>query len=411
MAMPGKVPSPGSHFSTSIRVILEKARPSIDVNTATGNVYYSADDHAPWTAIGNNAHVRFVKRGGRTSLWVNNKDTKALVLFFRSGSSSGPLSWHGAFYRGAFRIHAENELLSLTNIVPLELYVAGVIGAEMGEHWPLEALKAQAVASRSYAIFRISQPRSSWYDLESTVQDQVYRGIITPSTNLDLAVKQTEGMILKENGRVLPALFHSRCGGQTDAPKTVWNSEKGNSAESVTCPGCRERRSAWVAAVPIIDILRRLNLPREPLAFAVSKVERAPSGRVQSLTLSADGQKRTLGSNEFRSLFGYQKIKSALFRWKVAHESLVLEGEGSGHGVGMCQWGAKYLADQQKDFRYILRHYYPMRSLENLNGVETAPKALTWYAPLPMRKDVQPNHTTFKWVFSSATIRRERMVD
>ncbi len=416
MAMPGKIPSPKPNFNTTIRVILEKAQKALQVRTARGNVYYSFDDRPPWIPVGNEANLRLLKRTGRVSIAVNGRDTRALVLFFRAGSSSGPLSWRGAFYRGAFRVHTEKEQLSLTNLLPLELYVTGVIGAEMGEHWPIEALKAQAVAARSYALHRVLQPRSSWYDVESTVQDQVYRGIQNPQKNLELAVKETEHLVLKENGRVVQTLFHSRCGGQTDAAKAVWNNEKRESSDSVSCPGCRERRHAWSMAVPVADILRKLNLPSSPLAFAISRVERATSGRIQNLTISADDEERTLGSNEFRSLFGFQKIKSALFRWKVSNESLMIEGEGAGHGVGLCQWGTKYLADRGKDFRKILSHYYPGKILEASGGVTEPGRALSWFAPIrpqplpnPSRLGVLPNRTSFRWVFDSATTRRARV--
>lgn len=416
MAMPGKIPTPKPNFNTSVRVILEKAQKAIQVRTAKGNVYYSFDDRPPWIPLGNEANLRVIKRNGRASIAINGRDTRALVLFFRAGSSSGPLSWRSAFYRGGFRVHFEKELLSLTNIVPLELYVTGVIGSEMGEHWPQEALKAQAVAARSYAIQRVLAPRNSWYDLESTVQDQVYRGIQNPQKNLELAVKDTEGLVLKENGRVIQALFHSRCGGQTDAAKAVWNNEKRATADSVLCPGCRERRYAWSMAVPVVDILRKLNLPSSPLAFAVSRVERATSGRIQNITISADDEHRTLGSNEFRSLFGFQKIKSALFKWKIANDALMIEGEGAGHGVGLCQWGAKYLADQGKDYRAILHHYYPGKVLEPHTGTTESTRALSWYAPIRRqptltlsRSSVLPNHTSFRWVFDSATTRRARV--
>lgn len=417
-----KLANPSVNFSTTIRVLLAKAQNprGTALKIDKGNLFYSPDDRAPWKRVGPDALLQVIQRRGRNSIGVNSEDSQSPVIFFRGGTNSGPLAFLGRWYRGAIRVHIEEDTLNLVNLLPLEQYLVGVIDAEMGESWPLEALKAQSVAARSYAMFRLSQPKNPWYDIESTVQDQVYHGVRLSSipAKSQKAVAATQGQVLTESGKVCRALFHARCGGQTETAQSVWNRGSGATGdESVLCPGCQKRRFDWRVQIPVTQILRRLKFPDEDHDLTIRNVKRASSGRVVDFIVESSQNSRKVTSDEFRSLIGYEKLKSSFFSWRFDNHTMQIDGRGAGHGVGLCQWGARYLANLGKDYLAILRHYYPRLRIEDGPSLSVSNRALSWSERTPSqsvrslsRSDVLPNRTSFQSVFAAASTRRSRSV-
>lgn len=355
-----------AHTNTSISVLLAKGKGPHSVAIQSGKLFYSYEDHAPWRETDASLRVHVVEKKGRVSLSLNGRDSLSPVLWLRPGARSGRLRYDGRIYRGAFRLQIMKEGILLTNVVPVEDYLVGVLAAEMGESWPNEALKAQAVSARTYAYYRLLHPRSADYDIDSSIQDQAYRGDEDsrfPSPRLQSSVTQTQGLVLLEGGKLTPALFHSRCGGHTDSSAYVWRGEKRRLEEAVECPGCRKNRMEWDTAMPVRALLDRVHLPGSIDSFSIRDIERSPSGRVMSVTLTASDREKRLTGDELRALVGYARMKSARFDWTIGEEGIRFQGQGAGHGVGLCQWGARYLATQGKDYSAILKHYYPLRKV------------------------------------------------
>lgn len=258
----------------------------------------------------------------------------------------------------------------------LETYIEGVLPAEMPVSWPIEALKAQAVSARSFVLRQAWERRNKDYDVESTVFDQMYRfvdGLKHPewTEKLRQAVNETRGEILLDRRRhVLKAFYSADCGCQTEDPKFVWG--KLDSYESVKDPSCQFRSpTRWSFNLDREEVrnklLAALKLPDDSSLRALHIGGRTPSGRVARVVAAVDidGSSRsfTISSQEFRKIFGFEKIQSTDFKINWLGKQLQIDGEGSGHGVGLCQTGAKTFAEGGSDYRTILKTYYPKANL------------------------------------------------
>lgn len=242
-----------------------------------------------------------------------------------------------------------------------ENYLKVVIPSEMPQSWPLEALKAQAVASRSYVEARRLNRSSADWDVESTIADQVFdlrksRAIEDLPPNLIKAVEETAGQLLVDDrGQIQQAYFHSDCGGQTERAFFAWGVKDGTqSVRDLSCPTTPAGR--W-----------RLELTREELSLALGYpveglrlISQSPAGRVTRLMVKKPaGESVLLGGERLRQLVGFERLKSTRFKVQATPSGYRFEGLGFGHGVGMCQWGARALALQGKNHLEILAHYYP----------------------------------------------------
>lgn len=268
----------------------------------------------------------------------------------------------------------------------LEEYLKGVLPSEMPAHWPLEALKAQAVAARSYAISRIQERRTERFHVEASILDQVYQfenflGISTENQKkIKRAVEATQGMVLSQpGGRVHKSFYHSHCGGHTEVAERVWGRSQKNrdvatrTVEDSQCALTRSFKWSFVKSKERLKSRLASHLsgsdPTERGSIAdVTPMGVSGSGRVSHLNFEwADGSISKISTQEFRSLMGFNLVKSTLFELSWDGEVLRLEGRGHGHGVGMCQHGARFMAQAGADHQSILNRYYPQAHLAYLN--------------------------------------------
>ena len=287
-----------------------------------------------------------------------------------------PTPYDLEIFRGAHRG------LDVIARLDLETYLLGVLPAEMPISWPLESLKAQVVAARSFALRQARVRRKEPFDVEATISDQVYRflGEVKRQPELELklkrAVEETRGQVLRDHRRkILMAYYSADCGCRSENPKFVWGDVKHRveAFDSVRDPSCDLRRpTSWTIRLgreEVHDrILTALNLPAQSSLKALHVGGRTPSGRVArvAVSLGVDGQPRRsdLSAQEFRRAFGYQRIQSADFSMRWFGDELQIVGRGSGHGVGLCQRGARSLAESGRTYREILKTYYPRASLD-----------------------------------------------
>jgi stage II sporulation protein D len=267
----------------------------------------------------------------------------------------------GRRYRGRLRAVARGGEIYIVNHLPLEMYLGGTLGGEMSPAWSMEALKAQAVAARSYALHRREKPRNALYDLDSSTDDQVYLGVAGESPRSWTAVRETAGVYLATGGSAADIHYHSRCGGETESAASVWGSTR-TSAARIPCPFCRRFPYRWHAAWSPAEFLRKLGLPPSD-RVAVLPVYQSPLGRVQEVEVATPSVRRRLPSDALRRMLGYTRLKSSRFAIQHTGREIRAEGVGSGHGVGMCQYGAKYLAEKGAKYSEILSHYYPRNPL------------------------------------------------
>jgi stage II sporulation protein D len=271
------------------------------------------------------------------------------------------VSVNGKGYRGVVEISAAEKGLQVVNELPLEDYLVGLINCEISSQWPMEAVKAQAVIARSYAIFQRDARKGAPYHLESTVMDQVYEGCDIEDSRAARGVKETAGEVLTFNGAIIQAFYHSNCGGHTEASENVWG-YKLPYLTGVTCRYCQNVNSYhWDQKIS----LKKAEAQLKAAGFNISGLRdirlgaRNNSGRITVLFLSGTRGKISVPAVAFRKALGYSVIKSTNFDVRVEDDNLLISGNGNGHGVGLCQWGAKQRAADGFDYREILSYYYP----------------------------------------------------
>jgi stage II sporulation protein D len=360
-ALPGKAVAATFHSNTPIRVLLDRSTQTLSIKSMTKKLYIKEGVNASWREINGVLQIMSVKNKNEIKAYSSHFQGPAQTVFVRGGPyPSDKLSYKTSIYRGALRIEAMKDGLSVTNVLGLDDYLLGTLGREMAASWELEALRTQAVASRTYALFMMSYPKNALYDVEATTQDQVYGGVLAETERVREAVHSTAGQYLSLNHRAIKAYFHSRCGGTTETAQTVWNEKRGEHKNRVACAYCQKNPYVWTSSVPITEFLASLELPASvSKPFSLLPLQKTPSGRISSIHLSSGSTSKKITGDELRNALGYQRIKSTQMKWKIDGDELHFQGVGAGHGVGMCQWGARYLAKQGKTYKEILLHFYP----------------------------------------------------
>lgn len=258
------------------------------------------------------------------------------------------------------------ELL-VVHPLPLETYVAGIVSSELPHKWPLEAMKVQAVAARTYAVWQKYRRLDLPYHMESTVLDQVYHGAQREHEDAHRAVAETYGMLLVHGRRPARAYFHSSCGGHTESAAEGWGTPLPYLPGS-PCGFCDiATRFRWKARVSKKDLdgafSRLLGEPVEDIRV----LSRTKTDRLKAVEVRGRKKKQRITGADLRRLVGYNKIWSTLVtRLDVGAGGLVVDGRGAGHGVGMCQWGARGMVEKGHSFDEALLRYYPGAELRRM---------------------------------------------
>jgi len=293
---------------------------------------------------------------------------------------------NGKPYRGAMEIIASENpgsLLAL-NLIHVEDYLKGVVPAEMGRltRKEVEALKAQAVAARTYSLSRLGQHAEGKYDLEVSVVDQIYVGVEGEDPLVNQAIELTAGEVLTYEGKLIHAYYHANCGGRTEYIEKVWNKPEESYLISIDdadfCSWSKnysweERWSEGALRRNIQNYLGEHKISSNGesgrlLDLQVKK--RSPSGRIELLEVVTDKGSYRIPGDEIRWILGRGNepgsiLPSTLFDLIIERKEegdiqwIVARGRGNGHGVGMCQTGAIGMAREGYSYREILTHYYP----------------------------------------------------
>jgi stage II sporulation protein D len=270
-------------------------------------------------------------------------------------------------YRGMLEVTCRKEgvdevRLQVVDELPLETYLVGLINSEISSKWPPEAIKAQAVVARTYALYQKLKRSDSPFHLTNTHMDQVYTGAKAEDMASFRAVKETAGEILSFNGEPALALYHSNAGGETEAAEDVWVTDYPY-LKAVKSPYDKGKPDfSWELSLSggtLGVLLKKAGYGiEEPVSITVKK--RSPTGRVKSIVVKDGfGDSLTFSGEELRKAMGYAILRSTLFNVEEDEGGFVFKGRGSGHGVGLSQWGAKGMAENGFDYREILEHFYP----------------------------------------------------
>jgi stage II sporulation protein D len=305
-----------------------------------------------------------IKRG-KEGLLVNGQNVTVLIAV-----SPAVLQVNGKGYRGKLEIRPADKGLLVVNELPLEDYLVGLINCEISSQWPIEAVKAQAVIARSYAMYQKAARKTSLYQLESSVMDQVYEGSDIEDSRAARGVKETLGEVLTFDAKVIQSFYHSNCGGHTEASENVWGAAIPY-LSGVDCKYCLLAPSVkWEQLIS----LKKLETSLKSGGFPVPGLKeikcgaRNRSGRIKDISLVHGKGTSVVSAVNFRKAVGYTVIRSTNFEVKVVGEDVRFSGSGYGHGVGLCQWGAKQRAGDGFEYREILTYYYPGAKLEKIYG-------------------------------------------
>jgi stage II sporulation protein D len=322
--------------------------------------------------------------GEAAPLWTGSPAETLRLLPEEPGWSG----WSGRWYRGSFRVHASRaDGLTLVNEVELESYLRGVLPSEIGNPpaAEYEAVKAQAVAARSYTLSYIGRRAELGFDLYATVEDQVYEGTKRENAPSDRALKETRGEVAVSDGLPVRALYSSTCGGRTSNVEDVWpwpwtsylrSVRDVDGDDSAYCS--RSGTYRWTESWTVTEFLSlvRAYAPEEGVPASAlagdlvdARVEtRSRCGRVAELAIETTTGKAILRGDRIRWVLrrpgGKAILRSSFIKIGVARdeegkpERVVVSGAGNGHGIGLCQTGALGMARSGRGYREILRHYY-----------------------------------------------------
>lgn len=252
-----------------------------------------------------------------------------------------------------------NGKFDVISLIEFNEYLAGVVTGEMPSSWPLEALKAQAVVARSYALSKIAERQDQIYHLESDHLDQVYRA--QSSKKARAAVLATDGVVLKKrSGGILKAYYHADCGGHTVDASSVWGSGEYNSGTAKD-PWCASRHShRWSHEMDLAEFSRKLQIKEQEIAVRSYFAPQSQVVKIGSLVISIQ---------RLREMFGFFNLRSSISKIELNEDtsdksSIKISGQGFGHGAGLCQWGTRDQVRAGRTYLQVLKHYYPRAKIE-----------------------------------------------
>lgn len=278
------------------------------------------------------------------------------------------LEWNKNTYVGTFYIFPlSNQRFNLVEFIPLENYLQGVLPYEMSPSWPVEALKAQAVAARTYTLKSLENVKTKTFDLYSDVRSQMYKGTGKKYDNVTKAVNETKGEVLKYNGKLFFTYYHANCGGGTDDVRS-WNF-KANALKTLEGASCKfdahSKSYTWSMDIPRSKVEKYAQSAGLNGKLKNMKVSNKTStGRATHLTISTNKGSKTVPCPQFRLATGIRSCK--ITKISLTSGYVHFQGKGYGHGVGMCQDGANGMAKQNYNYKQILKHYYPHSTLTKI---------------------------------------------
>jgi stage II sporulation protein D len=357
IVLSGVFPLPSAEARDSIRVLILRDVPTVKV-AAEGLKLSDLKTGQPFFKNRKFTSLIFEREPGAR---VRLRGQNLLAPGFLVESTGSHFRINGRSYRDYLQIlPGPNQDLWVINVLPLEEYLVGLINFEISSQWPMEAVKAQVIAARTYAYYQRGNRSGEPYDVDSGVSDQVYGGTGKEDARSRKAVEDTRGELLFYQGSPIFSVYSACCGGKTESGEYMW---------AGVFPYLRGVECAYCLDSP--HFLWNFSIDGEQLASALgsgtvlgSRVlgleigERSPSRRVLTLLIQSERARQMIPGKDFRRLLGYDQLRSTNFIVKQNEGVFHFSGLGWGHGVGFCQWGAKGMADAGADCRTILRSYY-----------------------------------------------------
>lgn len=385
------LPSAEAASGVTIRVLLTAEANQVEVQ-ADGAVLVSGTDGrgrqlpSPLMVTAGNTGLllsgaassldRLSIHGGRTGLVVGLVQTTAAAGKTPAGGAAGVGTLTKWTVSGSLQIIQHGRQLMVVNEVDLEDYTKGVVPGEVSAGWHAEVLKAQAVAARTYALYQRTMSAGRDYDVVAGVQDQVYQGRQGVDERILRAVEETRGFVMGFQGRPIYAAFSSTAAGPTEDALNVWSKDLPY-LRGVDCPfDMKSPYYRWRVVVPLDKLERALRQQGVGVGTVatVTPFGYSRAGRVTRIRILHSGGELLLRGEDLRKIVGYSILPSARFEVESVGSDVVFNGFGAGHGVGLCQWGAKEMAELGYSFSTILSYYYPGTDLMRVDQLDLSPQ-------------------------------------
>jgi stage II sporulation protein D len=295
---------------------------------------------------------------------ASDTQTQALRVLLGKGDAQqvdgASFLFEGRRYRGTFAALPSGEIVTT---VPLEHYLYSVVSREMPHSWPQAALQVQAIVARTYVLQRSSPSRE--YDLVPSEADQVYTGMDAEHPQSSAAVDATAGQVLRYGDAFAQVLYSSCCGGHTESNSDAWGGKPLAYLAGVQCTYCNASPwYTWSQDLPVQRVQDALSAQLGAIGPLRALALDSPdsSGRARFWNFTGDTGVARVKAGDVRRALGTRVLPSLLVRSLLltqADQRVTIEGGGLGHGVGLCQWGARGMALAGADARAILAYYYP----------------------------------------------------
>ena len=343
-----------------IRVLISK----------NNSIRIRSDKSIPLTIEGRNFSNKKIK-----GLTLKNEKNRKILYFdknkqkiydlksnqqFQVKSSDGRGIWVGKKrFAGKLNLFVLDSEILVVNVLGIEKYLSSVVGSEMPTKWPMEALKAQAISSRTYAL---KQKGNNLFDIDSTQRNQVYNGLESRTFKTIRAANSTRSLVLTYKNKLINALFHSSSGGMTENSQDVWKTEYPY-LSSVKDFDKQNPKFKWQKKFSNKELTNLF--PKIGGLKNIEILNITSTGRLKNVRLIGAYGSYKISGVDLRKRLG---LNSNFVRFKFFEEELnnkfpmqkglTVFGQGYGHGVGMSQWGAKYMASKGQKAEKILKHFY-----------------------------------------------------
>ncbi len=264
-------------------------------------------------------------------------------------------------YRGKLiLVPRDNNRFSVLEEIGIEEYLPGVIEGEMPVKWKNDAIQAQVVAARSFAIYKVKSKGNALYHINKI--DLAYKGSYMNQSKVKKIVDKSRGTVMVYNWELMPGYFHSACGGHTEDVSHVFNLKSIPPLSGVDCGHCNNSRYfSWKMKLGKKEIEKKMSTTKIKVKSVRKLIteEIGPGGHCSTIKIEHEGGTKRINANDFRLLVGPNSLRSTSFKVKDKGRSFIIEGSGWGHGVGLCQYGTQDMAKSGFKWFDILKHYYP----------------------------------------------------
>ena len=355
-----------STSSTTVRVLLEEKQKSASFKHS-GLIYIYTKDRSKKYKISQAGTVAARALGAGKIQVGTLQSSQPVILEPAPGKT---ITFKGNAYAGKIYLIADASAFHIVEYVPLETYLYGVLPYEMSYTWPAEALKAQAVAARTFTLKSMQTTGKRYFDLYSDVRSQMYKGTGKIYPSVKTAVDKTRGEVLAYDGQLFYTYYHGNCGGATDSV-TSWN-PGAKAIKPLSGAKCgydkHAKNYSWqqtVSRAKAESYAASLGLKGKLKSIKVAR--KTGTGRATNITVRTQKGSKTIACGNFRMAFGLKSCK--ITKLSLRKKDVLFKGRGSGHGVGMCQDGANGMAKAGKSYKQILKKYYPGAKLTPLKDL------------------------------------------